>query len=470
MIRTQLMEHQKVISDFAAKRNFAGIFSDYGTGKTLCYLDLIHRSKWKRVLVVSTKTSIQATWPTELRKHTNFPWITLLGSRRQKQKLLQYGLSQVDSYGVKTVLFLINYDGIRNIYNELEQVHWDSIVLDESTKIKSPFTRRTKILWAIGRNIPRKYIMTGFPVTENYTDLYSQIKFLSDKNILGSSYYAFINNYFVKLGPKLVIKRKRIPEMIAAISEFCIRVTNDILKLPPKRYKTIELDKTEAQAKALRQLDEEFRLTLGRVKIDTQYIFALISKSLQICDGFVQDSPPVNPKTGQPTRKPRLEVIGTNKDEALFETLEELNAHHNKVVIWCAFRFSILKLHRMLTKLGYNVLTLTGDTEDANLVVQRFQNIKKLTILLATQKKAAESITLTACRFAIYYSNTWSGDLRENSEARIRRKGSEGHPSVLYVDLLTKNTIEGKVYKCLREKRNLVTDLKQYFLNQEEAK
>jgi hypothetical protein len=27
---------------------------------------------------------------------------------------------------------------------------------------------------------------------------------------------------------------------------------------------------------------------LGKVKIDTKYIFTLISKSLQICDGFIQ--------------------------------------------------------------------------------------------------------------------------------------------------------------------------------------
>ena len=235
------------------------------------------------------------------------------------------------------------------------------------------------------------------------------------------------------------------------------------MKLPPKRYKTLEIEKTPAQAKALRQLDEEFKLTFGRVKIDTQFIFALITKSLEICDGFVQDTPPNDEKTGRPIRKARLEVIDTNKDEALIETLEELDAKNDKVVIWCAFRFTILKLYRLLTRLGYHVLTLSGETEDANLVIQRFQHNRKYTILLASQKKAAESITLTASRFAIYYSNTWSGDARENSEARIRRKGSEGHPSVLYIDLLTKNSVEGKVYRCLREKRNLIADLKQYF-------
>lgn len=464
MIRTELMPHQVQISDFAAKRRFAGIFSEYGTGKTLCALDIISRLKLTRVLVVSTKTSVQGTWPSEIRKHSNFGWIPLLGTPRQKQKMLYYGLSSIKKYhGVGSMLFLVNYDGVRNIYNDLIQVPWDVIFLDESTKIKSPFTKRTKVLWSLGRQIPRRYIMTGFPVTENFTDLYAQIKFLYDKNILGVSYYEFVNKYFVKMGAKLVVRRNQVPEMVGKISEFCIRVTNKMLKLPPKRYKVIDVEKTKEQAKALKQLDQEFRLTFGKVKIDTQFVFALIEKSLEICDGFIQDTPPKDKKTGKPLRKPRLEVINTNKDEALIETLEELDARYNKVVIWCAFRFTVKKLYRILTRLGYNVLTLTGATEDANLVVQRFQTTRKYTILLASQKKAAESITLTACRFAIYYSNIWSGDARENSEARIRRKGSEGYPSILYLDFITKGSVEGKVYRCLREKRNLVSDLKKYF-------
>ena len=469
MIRSTLMPHQLETTNFCRKRNFAGIFLEYGTGKTLCALALAEVLKWSKILIISTKTSIQGTWPTELKKHTNFGYVVMVGSARQKAKILAYGIDYADQYfhGNRPMIFLINYDGVRNLYNELISVKWDAVFLDESTKIKSPFTKRTKVLWALGRYIPRRFIMTGFPVTENYSDLYAQIKFLCDKNILGISYYEFINRYFAKLANnKLVVKKKLVAEMVEKISEFCIFKSNKMLDLPPKRYKVIDIEKTPAQVKALRQLDEEFRLVFGKVKIDTQYVFALIEKSLEVCDGFVQDTPPKD-KHGRPTRKPKLEIINTNKDEALLETLEELDAYHNKVVIWCAFRFTILKLSRLLTRLKYNVLTLTGETVDANQVVQTFQHSKRHTILLATQRKAAESITLSACRFAIYYSNTWSGDARANSEARIRRKGSEGHASILYVDMITKSSIEGKVYRCLRQKQNLVADLKSFFMEDE---
>lgn len=458
MIRTQLMAHQGQIVKFGEDKDAVGIFSEYGTGKTLCALALADRKKWRKILVVSTKLSVQSTWPLEIRKHTNFKWVVLTGSRRKKVRLLDYGVRatkvSAGPYHAErnhTVVFLVNYDGVKNIYREIVRTEWDAIILDESTKIKSPHTQRTKILWDIGHRIPKRVIMTGFPITENISDLYAQIKFLRKDDLLGSSYYAFINTYFVKVGTKTLPKRRMIDQLIEKVSPFCIRMTNKMLKLPPKIYKKVDIEMTDKQKELLDTFKSTFRLELGKVKLDTQYIFTLITKSLQICDGFVQDE------------KGRVEVIPTNKDEALVETLEEMNAKHNKVVIWAAYLFSINKIRRYLTKLGYGVLSLTGDSEDPMMTIKRFQHDKRYTILVATQKKAAESVTLTASRFAIYYSNVWSYDLRANSEARIRRKGSESHPSITYVDFVTPDSVEEKVYECLRKKKDLTDELKTMF-------
>jgi SNF2 family DNA or RNA helicase len=107
---------------------------------------------------------------------------------------------------------------------------------------------------------------------------------------------------------------------------------------------------------------------------------------------------------------------------------------------------------------------LTGATQDTNKVVQIFQKSRDSNILIATQKKAAESVTLTSAKYAMYYSNIWSNDARSNSEARIRRKGSEIHNHITYIDLITKGSIEEKVYECLRKKKDLINELKSAFL------
>lgn len=458
-IYTELMEHQKVMVKFALGKDYVGLFAEYGVGKSLVALAYIDKLKIHKTLIVSTKLSIQSTWPIEIKKHTNLKYVSLIGSKSQKLASLFYGIrisNMEDGHyhkGYKTpIIYLINYEGIKNIITDLVAIKFDLIVLDESTKIKSHKTQRTKLLWALGATIKKKIIMTGFPITEALYDVYSQIKFLDNGKTFGKSYYKFVDDYFTKVGMKYVAKRKAIKQLLIKIKPFCIRITNANLKLPPKTYKKIILEPTYQQAKALKELNENFQLALGKVNIDTQYIFALIAKSLQICDGFVQD-------------EKYLETITTKKDAALLDLLDEIDIVKNKVLIWCSFRYSVLKIFKYLSSTGHNILTLTGSTPDVNLVVNKFQNSKKHNVLIATQKKAATSITLTNCRYAIYYSNMWSYDDRYNSEARIYRKGSEKHSNIVYTDFVTKGTIEEKVLLCLQTKKNLVEMLKKEFLS-----
>jgi SNF2 family DNA or RNA helicase len=484
MIKTKLMGHQELVVRFCLEKNefpYAGIFADYGTGKSLIALMIIEimrlaeENKFEKVLIAAPSLAIETTWCDEIKKHSDFRFSILKGTAKAKVNLLQYCLGKInnpDRYNYhneskKPMLFLINYEGVKSIYAELAGAGFDAVFADESTKIKTHDAERTMALYEVGGYIPNRYIMTGFPVTENLAELYSQIKFLDRGKAFGNSYYAFINKYFVRLGQKIIVKKRAIKQILDLISPFCIRITNETLKLPPKTYKAIRVEMTDQQKELLLKLNDTFRLEFGKVKIDTKYIFTLISKSLQICDGFVQNIEYEKDEKGKNTKKvisSELEIIDSNKDEALVETLEEIDITRNKVVIWCAFLFSVSKIEAILSKLGIRTLSLIGSTENANKVVQLFQNSRTHNVLICTQKKAAESVTLTAAKFSIYYSNIWSNDARLNSEARIRRKGSEIHSHIMYIDLITKDSIEEKVYECLRKKKDLINELKTAFL------
>jgi SNF2 family DNA or RNA helicase len=459
MIYTPLMMHQERIVNFCQLKMYAGMFADYGTGKTLASLKIIQENGWKKVLVVSTKLSVKDTWPIEIRKHTNFRYVLVLGTPKQKKDLIDLGIrannpvNRFDKRNQPVIIFLVNYDGVYNIIHKLVDVGFDAMFVDESTKIKSIKTKRTQVLYELGNYISYRYIMTGFPVTEALLDIFSQIKFLDRGKALGDNYYRFLNTYFVKHGYRLIPRKDAGARILKKLQPFCVWVTNESMHLPPAVYKTLELDQTEQQVMVLKSLNESFQLEYGKVKIDTQYIFALLSKSLQICDGFITDS------------GGNIEVVDTEKDEALLETLEQINVQKNKVVIWCSFHFTVKKILRILLDQGYkNVLTLTGMTQDESNVIQRFQHTNQYNILVATQQKASESITLTACRYAIYYSHLWSNDSYANSQARIRRKGSEHHDSIIYIDFLTKGSVEKQVLDSLKHKGNIVLDLKKAFV------
>lgn len=482
MIKTKPFgKHQEQIVEFCTEREetdeYAAIFAGYGCGKTWCALDIIEKRKFRKILVVATNLAIDTTWCDEIRKHSDYRFCVLRGTAKQRVTLLQYAIEQINDpsrfgyYNVKNtaMLFLINYDGMKSIYYELMQAGFDAIFLDESTKIKTFDSERTLAAYAVSEEISFRCIMTGFPITEHLAEIYAQIKFLDRGKTFGLSYYAFVNRYFVRLGVKTIVKKKAVKELINLISPFSI-VVPDTMKIP-KVYKKISLDLTEQQTQLLKSLNDTFRLELGEVKIDTKYIFTLISKSLQICDGFVQniEHEYEEDKDGKLVRTNRilsenLEVLDTNKDEALLEVLDAIDVSKNKVVIWCAFLFSVEKIKRILIKLKIPVLTLVGGNKDDNKTVQWFQKSTDCNVLICTQRKAAESVTLTAARYAIYYSNIWSNDARQNSEARIRRKGSEIHKNITYIDLVTKCVAEESVYNCIRvTKKNLIEELKREF-------
>jgi len=63
----------------------------------------------------------------------------------------------------------------------------------------------------------------------------------------------------------------------------------------------------------------------------------------------------------------------------------------------------------------------------------------------------------------MYYSRNWSNDQKSNADARIRRKGSEKHKSIIYTDLFIKGSVEEAVMQCVDGKQNVVKELKKYF-------
>lgn len=452
MIYTELLSHQidKIIPFIANKDTF-GIFAAYGTGKTLCALKYIDMCNLKKVLIVSTKTCIQNTWPQQIKEHTDMGYVLLEGSRNKRILAMVLGIRKCVNLN-ETVLFLLNFGGVDSLYNELINLEFDMIIVDESTKIKNPYAIRTKALIQLSESISRRCIMTGFPISEGLQNIYSQIKFLDHGELFGVSYDAFLSTYFVTSGYKRVPKYNAKNKIVEKIRDLVIYVPDSVIKKPDIMNKTIYVDKTKQQALLLQQLTDFYKLEIGDMELTINHIFSFMMKSLQICNGFIQIGDTV-------------EYIDTMKDEALIDTIEEIDYEHNKIIIWCYFKDSIKRIKQLLQnnlKLveGINFTSITGEVKNITIPYELF-NYGKCNILLCTLSKASESLNLTNARYAIYFTNIWSADVRRNSKARILRLGSSlVHKSIGYIDLTTKDSIENKILLSLNDKIDLVESIK----------
>lgn len=446
MIRTIPRSHQKDVVLFCKPLDYGAIIASYGTGKTLMALWLTEVMKWKLVIIVSTKSSLESTWEDEIKKHSDYRFARIDGNTpRQKINLIRMALNR------QSKILLINFDGVRNILDAIAAIKSDAVIVDESLKISNPDALRTKVMWALGRIIPKRFIMAGNVFSEGLHQIYSQVKFLDNGKTFGNSYKQHLKDYFDKKKGKYVPKKGMTQKIFKLIKPFTIMVPASAVQLPPATFKKIGIHPTTQQEELLTNLKNDFKLELGKVHVNIDSIYALISKCQQICDGFITD------KDGH------ISYIETPKDEALIDELEDIG-RSEKIIIWSVFRAPIKKLYRILTKLGYGVLVLDGDTKDSGNLVKHFQNNPRYTILLSTLKKGNESLNLQGSRISLYYSRSWSYNERDNSLARNRRMGSlEKHDSIMYGDIFLKGTIEEQIYDCLVTKGNLVVKLKKYF-------
>ena len=66
-------------------------------------------------------------------------------------------------------------------------------------------------------------------------------------------------------------------------------------------------------------------------------------------------------------------------------------------------------------------------------------------------------LTLTAAHTVIYYSNTYDLEKRLQSEDRAHRIGQVN--KVTYIDLISKDTVDEKIVKALRNKLSLAQEV-----------
>jgi len=143
----------------------------------------------------------------------------------------------------------------------------------------------------------------------------------------------------------------------------------------------------------------------------------------------------------------------TNRIDALLETIEEMSG---KVIIWSRFRYDIMSIVATLAKTygKDSVVSYFGDTsdEDRQTAIRRFQ-FEDARFFVANPQTAGFGLTLTAATNVIYYANDFNLETRAQSEDRCHRIGQTN--KVLYVDLISKGTVDQHIVKTLRNKIEL---------------
>tara|TARA_B100000214_G_scaffold42057_1_gene26429 strand:- start:18893 stop:20320 length:1428 start_codon:yes stop_codon:yes gene_type:complete len=451
--KTKPYDHQRNALNESAEKVQWAYFMEMGTGKTKVTIDnigyLSFKGKINAALIIAPK-SVYTIWETEIETHM---------PNAIKYKIYKWNIDKPKEYEKLNKyehlrIFLINVEalstkrGFNACVDFLTKNKQNFVALDESTTIKNKSAKRTKNILGLRGLAQVRRILTGSPITKSPLDLFTQCQFLSPELLGFSSYLAFRNRYAemtdipVGSGRYISVPKyyKRLEELEIKLKQFATRIRKDqCLDLKPKvrskRY--IELDGES------KQIYNRLRTSALAIVEDSTISFSNklteIIKLHQVCNGFTKDD------------EGKMLALHDYKLKALQEIIEETDG---KIIIWANYLWNIHEIkHFLETRYGHDsVVSIFGEVSviERKKAVERIQTDPNCRFLVGNPTTGGFGLTLTACNTVVYYSNNYNLEVRMQSEDRAHRMGQTG--TVVYVDIVAKNTLDEAILKSLINK------------------
>ena len=465
--KTEPYEHQKDALKKCWNKDSFAIFAEMGTGKTKIALDnaciLYNKGKIDRLLVVAPKGTYMNWVDQEISTHVPdyIEKIVLAWKPNITDKYKQQLKDIRDINDYKFKIFIMNVEALSTkkgiYYAKLFLTGKSMMIVDESTTIKNPQAKRTKNILSLSREAKYRRILTGSPVTQSPMDLWAQMDFL-DPDILGQqSYYAFRTRYAVVITANAaggthkyqkIVKFKNLAQLGQLVSPHSYRILKkDCLDLPEKTFTKREIELTDEQKKAYSEMKANAMTILKGESLTAVNVLTQLMRLHQITCGHMKTD-------GGDTLN-----LKNNRLDELMQILAETSG---KAIIWANYIHDILNIEAAIKKeygpTSYCTYYGATKAEDRQRCIYDFQNrMNDCRFFIGNTQTGGYGITLTAASTVIYYSNNYDLEKRIQSEDRAHRIGQVN--PVLYIDLVSKGTVDEKIIKALRNKVNIAKEI-----------
>ena len=296
--KTKPFEHQRKAFYMSRDKKSFALLMEQGTGKTKVIIDnasYLYGKGEITALVVIAPNGVHRNWLKEIDIHMP-DWCPrdsfYYSSGMTKKRIEEY--ESVFSTENKLKIFTFNVEAFTSpkaIYymQKILVSNKVMLVVDESSRIKRPGAKRTKIITKFGKQVDYKRIMTGTPVTKGPEDVYSQFKFL-DPQILGyDSFYSFRARYCIMGGfeNRQIVSYQNIEELTRNIEGHSFRVLKkDCLDLPEKIYQRYYVEMTPKQKKLYDTMKKSFVAELEGEMIEAPEAITRLLRLQQILCGW----------------------------------------------------------------------------------------------------------------------------------------------------------------------------------------
>ena len=341
-------------------------------------------------------------------------------------------------------LVIANYAQLRLNAEALATSHWDVVILDEGQNIKNPGSATAHAARALRAS--HRLVLTGTPVENRLLDLWSLFAFAMP-GLLGSQ-SAFKRLYDDRADPESARTR-----LAARVRHFLLRRAKSQVArdLPPRIEEEIVCELEGAQRTLYdAELKRARQILLGvhgSREFDAQRFNILQSllRLRQIC---------CDPRLIGGGQAAGHEPSSAKLD-ALLETLEPLIAEGHKVLVFSQFVTMLELIREELVKREITHLMLTGQTENRQALVDKFQGDPSIPVFLLSLKAAGSGLNLTAASYVVLYDPWWNPAVEAQAIDRTHRIGQRNQ--VIAYRILARGTVEEKIRALQRDKAALAS-------------
>lgn len=434
-----------------ASFGLGGILADdMGLGKTLqsiVYMADCILEDNSRLHLVVCPSSLVYNWQDEIENFAPFLKSTVIaGTPEERQR-------KIEDY--KSVNIIItSYPLMRRDGELYEKIDFHTMFIDEAQFIKNANSLNAKSVKRI--QAAHRFALTGTPIENSLSELWSIFDYAMPGYLL--SHTKFVNRY-----EKPIMKEdsKALTDLGQHIHPFILRrMKKEVLKELPEKVETkIITDLTESQKKVymsyMMQIKAEIASKIEKDGYEKSHmqILAALTRLRQIC---------CHPGTFIENYKG-----GSGKLELLMELLSDAIENEHRILIFSQFTSMLQIIEKELEKSGIEYFYLEGSTplEHRNDFVKRFNGGERKVFLISL-KAGGTGLNLTGADMVVHFDPWWNPAVEEQATDRVYRMGQTN--SVQVIKLITKGTIEEKIFLLQQKKKELsdsIIQSKEVFIN-----
>ncbi len=428
---------------FLREQGLAGILADdMGLGKTaqtLAHLLLEKQSgRMDRPSLVVLPTSLIFNWKREAERFA--PELKLL-SLHGKERADHFPL--IASHDV----ILTTYPLLWRDEEALLEHNYHLLILDEAQTVKNVSSQAAQVVRRL--NARHRLCLTGTPLENHLGELWAQFDFLLP-GLLGDA------KSFTKTWRTPIEKhgnRQRRDLLAQRVRPFIMRRRKEDVatELPPKTMivRTVELEGAQ------RDLYETVRIAMDQRVREEIAEKGFARSHIIILDALL--------KLRQVCCDPRLLKLSSAKKvkeraklDLLMEMLPELVGEDRRILVFSQFTSMLELIEEELAKENLTYVKLTGDTQNREEVVRRFQD-GEVPIFLISLKAGGVGLNLTTADTVIHYDPWWNPAVENQATDRAHRLGQT--KNVFVYKLVVAGSIEEKILALQEKKAELAAGI-----------